>query len=143
MNFMKLQTSQLITCLVSKRQSSFLKSEFKVIKRFTQQDLDTFSQLTGDLNYVHSSDITKEKRKVHGAFLNAIVTGILGTQYPGTIVLEQTFTFPKPCRVEVDCEFLLKFLQERKISIILYECKQNNVTVFKGQAKLLFTNNKN
>lgn len=139
MNFMKLQTIQLIT----KRKSSFHKSEFKVIKRFTQQDLDRFSQLTGDLNYVHSSEIPDEKRKVHGAFLNAIVTGILGTHYPGTVVLEQKFSFPKPCRVEVDCEFLLKFQQERKISIILYECKQNNVTVFKGQAKLLITNNKN
>lgn len=123
--------------------SIFQKKELKVIKRFTQKDLDNFSSLTGDFNYIHTEAVPVEKRKVQGAFVNAIIAGIIGTRFPGagSIVLEQTLTYPKPCRIDMDCEFLLKLKQERKISIILYECTQNNEVVCKGQAKLLITNN--
>lgn len=126
------------------RAASFEKTEFKFIKKFKQSDLDNFSEITGDFNYIHSTAVPQEQRKVHGALLNAVVAGIIGTKFPGagTIVLEQTFSFPKACRIEVDCEFSLKLLQERKISIISYECKQNNEIVFQGKAKLLITGQK-
>lgn len=147
MNLLKLQKIPLLITRLSTRETStlFQKPELKVVKRFTQQDLDKFSEISGDFNYIHSDKIPAEQRKVHGALLNAIVAGIIGTQFPGggTIVLEQKFSFPKPCRIEVDCEFFLQLQQERKISIILYECKQNNEIVFKGEAKLLITNKKN
>lgn len=126
------------------RAAIFEKTELKFKKIFKQTDLDKFSQITGDFNYIHSTAIPQEQRKVHGALLNAVVAGVIGTKFPGagTIVLEQTFSFPKPCRIEVDCEFSLKLLQERKISIISYECRQNNEIVFQGKAKLLITGQK-
>ncbi|KAL9895398.1 LOW QUALITY PROTEIN: uncharacterized protein ACN2A1_006108 [Glossina fuscipes fuscipes] len=115
--------------------------EVKVIKRFTQIELDQFSQLTGDKNIVHSSSLPIEERRVHGAFLNAIVAGIIGTKFPGpgTIVLEQRFAFLKPCRLETDTEIYIRLLKARKISLVSYECMQNQRVIFQGEAKLLLT----
>uniref|UniRef100_A0A1A9VD36 MaoC-like domain-containing protein n=1 Tax=Glossina austeni TaxID=7395 RepID=A0A1A9VD36_GLOAU len=115
--------------------------EVKVIKRFTQNELDQFSQLTGDKNIVHSSSLPIEERRVHGAFLNAIVAGIIGTKFPGpgTIVLEQRFAFLEPCRVETDTEIYIRLLKARKISLVSYECIQNQRVIFQGEAKLLLT----
>ncbi|XP_013110067.2 LOW QUALITY PROTEIN: uncharacterized protein LOC106088869 [Stomoxys calcitrans] len=112
--------------------------QIKYVKVFSQQDLDQFSQLTGDSNSIHTDTTPVERRLVHGAFLNAIVAGLIGTHFPkGTIVLEQKFKFPKPCRVNENSEFELQLQQERKIAVVSYKCKQNEITVFEGEAKLL------
>ncbi|XP_061394262.1 uncharacterized protein LOC133329815 [Musca vetustissima] len=117
--------------------------QLKLVKTFTQDDLDKFSQLTGDPNPIHSTSLPAETRMVHGAFLNAVVAGLIGTHFPpGTIVLEQNFKFPKPCRINIECEFLIETRNERKISTITYECRQENNIVFQGLAKLLISNNK-
>ncbi|XP_073819354.1 LOW QUALITY PROTEIN: armadillo repeat-containing protein 7 [Musca autumnalis] len=115
--------------------------ELRLVKTFSQQDLDNFSQLTGDYNPLHSSSIPPENRMVHGAFLNAVIAGLIGTHYPaGTIVLEQNFKFPKACRINVECQFLIQMQNERKISTVTYECKQGDNIVFEGLAKLLISN---
>uniref|UniRef100_A0A1A9WFP7 MaoC-like domain-containing protein n=1 Tax=Glossina brevipalpis TaxID=37001 RepID=A0A1A9WFP7_9MUSC len=126
---------------INKNTTSARYPEVKVIKRFTQNELDQFSQLTGDKNIVHSSSVPIEQRRVHGAFLNAIVAGIIGTQFPGpgTIVLEQRFAFLRPCLIETDTEIYIRLLKARKISLVTYECIQNQQVIFQGEAKLLLT----
>ncbi|EDW66692.1 uncharacterized protein [Drosophila virilis] len=113
--------------------------QVQVVKRFTQQDLETFAQFTGDYNFIHSKDMPVEERRVHGALLNAVVAGIIGTQLPGpgTVVLEQTFKFLKPCRIETDTLVTVRLLQARKIATVEYECRQHDDVVFAGHAKLL------
>ncbi|XP_032592837.1 uncharacterized protein LOC6564056 [Drosophila grimshawi] len=113
--------------------------QVQVIKRFTQHDLETFAQFTGDYNYIHSTDIPIDERRVHGALLNAVVAGIIGTKLPGpgTVVLEQNFKFLKPCRIETDTVVTVRLLQARKISTVEYECRQHDDVVFAGNAKLL------
>ncbi|KAH8369210.1 hypothetical protein KR009_004318 [Drosophila setifemur] len=117
----------------------FALQEVQLIKRFTQQDLEQFAQFTGDYNYIHSRETPVEDRRVHGALLNAVVAGIIGTQVPGpgTVVLEQTLQFLKPCRIETDTVVSVRLLQARKISTVEYECRQNGEVVFAGNAKLL------
>ncbi|XP_064535595.1 uncharacterized protein LOC135426446 [Drosophila montana] len=113
--------------------------QVQVVKRFTQQDLETFAQFTGDYNFIHSKDMPVEERRVHGALLNAVVAGIIGTQLPGpgTVVLEQSFKFLKPCRIETDTLVTVRLLQARKIATVEYECRQHDDVVFAGNAKLL------
>ncbi|XP_053969322.1 uncharacterized protein LOC128871527 [Anastrepha ludens] len=113
--------------------------EIKLVKRFTQFELDQFSSLTADSNPIHSVDTPISERKVHGAFLNAIVAGIIGTQMPGagTIVLSQKFSFPNACLVDVDTFISVRLVKERKISLVEYECRQAEQIVFIGEAKLL------
>ncbi|XP_034487215.1 uncharacterized protein LOC117791536 [Drosophila innubila] len=113
--------------------------QVQVIKRFTQLDLETFAQFTGDYNYIHTKDIPVEERRVHGALLNAVVAGIIGTKLPGsgTVVLEQNFKFLKPCRIETDTVVTVRLLSTRKIATVEYECRQHDDVVFAGNAKLL------
>ncbi|EDW34402.1 GL21607 [Drosophila persimilis] len=83
-----------------------------------------------------------KERRVHGALLNAVVAGIMGTKLPGpgTVVLEQSFKFLKPCRIETDTVVTVRLLQSRKISTAEYDCRQNDEIVFAGNAKLLTRN---
>lgn len=113
--------------------------EITIVKRFRQTELDQFSTLTADYNPIHSTDTPVNERKVHGALLNAIVAGIIGTQIPGpgTIVLSQQFRFPNACRVDKDVNITVRLINERKIALVEYECRQEDEIVFIGEAKLL------
>nr|NP_732137.1 uncharacterized protein Dmel_CG14881, isoform A [Drosophila melanogaster]AAF55311.2 uncharacterized protein Dmel_CG14881, isoform A [Drosophila melanogaster] len=122
--------------------SSKAVKQVQVVKRFSQSDLEQFAQFTGDHNYIHSLETPTEERRVHGALLNAVVAGIMGTQLPGpgTVVLEQNFKFLKPCRIETDTVVTVRLLQSRKISTVEYDIRQNDEVVFAGSAKLLTRN---
>ncbi|XP_030376230.1 uncharacterized protein LOC115625342 isoform X2 [Scaptodrosophila lebanonensis] len=113
--------------------------QVQIIKRFTQKDLEQFAAFTGDYNYIHSKEVPVHERRVHGALLNAVVAGIIGTKLPGpgTVVLEQSFKFLHPCRIDVDTIVTVRLLNERKISVVEYDCRQNEQIVFAGKAKLL------
>ncbi|XP_017111284.1 uncharacterized protein LOC108135171 [Drosophila elegans] len=119
--------------------SSRAPRQVQVVKRFSQSDLEQFARFTGDHNYIHSLDTPVEERRVHGALLNAVVAGIMGTQLPGpgTVVLEQSFKFLKPCRIETDTLVTVSLVQARKISTVEYDMRQNDEVVFAGSAKLL------
>ena len=63
---------------------------------FTQEDVDTFAQVTGDTNPIHldeeyASKSIFKKRVVHGALSNSIFSKVFGTITPGkgTIYLSQ------------------------------------------------------
>ncbi|XP_022213584.2 uncharacterized protein LOC111068425 [Drosophila obscura] len=128
--------------IVNSRAPAANLQQVQVVKRFTQQDLEQFAQFTGDHNYIHTLDMPVEERRVHGALLNAVVAGIMGTKLPGpgTVVLEQSFKFLKPCRLETDTVVTVRLLVSRKISTAEYDCRQNDEIVFAGNAKLLTRN---
>lgn len=117
-------------------------SELKIVKQFSQEEVNKFCKLTGDSNPVHTENRSIEQRCVPGAFLNAVIAGLIGDRFPGheTLVIEQKLIFPKQCRINTNTEISLKVLQHRKISIVLFSCKQDDVEVFKGEAKLLIKN---
>lgn len=135
MKLLRLLRNQLIY-----RECSFaVGSELRIKRHFSQEEVDKFCSLTEDQNPVHSITTPKEERCVPGAFLNAVVAGLIGTRFPGsgTLVLSQNFCFPKPCRLDTEVEITLKVLQHRKISIVSFQCSQLNRTVLEGEAKLL------
>lgn len=114
-----------------------------VIKRvITQDEVDSFATLTGDTNYIHSTKCPAERRCVHGAFLNAIVAGIIGTQLPGpgSVVVQQEFTFPQKCVTDEEVTITVRLLENRHIKKIAYECRQNDLPVFNGTAKIIVKN---
>lgn len=116
----------------------------KEIRLITQRDVDKFSHISGDHNPIHKqdfSDKTDTPPIVHGAFLNAIVSGIIGSKLPGfgTLVLSQEFSFPQKCLIDEEIQILVEILEARKIIKVRYEVTQNNQAVFKGTANLLMT----
>jgi acyl dehydratase len=109
-------------------------SVFKVI---TNDDILKFAELTGDYNPIHTESA---KNIAHGALLNGLVSGLIGTQLPGagTIVIEQNLTFPKPCYAGDTVEVVVKIISVRKIIKCAYICIANGEkVVLEGKAKLM------
>ena len=76
-------------------------------RKFSQADLDIFSKLSGDTNSIHSSAFSSgsspfPRPVVHGALMNAFVSGIIGTKLPGegSLVFSQSLKFVRPLYVE-------------------------------------------
>jgi acyl dehydratase len=110
----------------------------KLTRAIRQDELDKFSELTGDQNTLHKDD----EAFVHGAFLNGIIAGIIGTHLPGYAVVSQSFLFPNKCLPNEEITFSVKFGEMRKIVTMKYLCEQNGKTVFQGDAKLIAINQK-
>ena len=109
----------------------------KETRIITQQDLDNFSQITGDHNQIHKRSSNNPKPLVHGAFLNSIVTGIIGTKIPGSIVINQNFEFPAKCYADDPIEVHIELTDIRKIIKVKYQVAQGEFIVFCGDAKLM------
>lgn len=107
------------------------------IKKITSKDIQTFSELTGDFNPVHSG----EHGVVHGVLLNGFVSAVLGTRLPGPgyLVTEQSLKFPSSCHVGDEIEISVEVTEARKIVSCLFICTNINdgKVVLQGSAKLI------
>lgn len=109
----------------------------------TGDQLDQFARLTGDDNPIHnraaSTSSTDQPRLVHGAFLNGLVAGVIGSRLPGagTVVLRQEFRFRERCWTgrPVECRVWLEDAVRTKTRA-RYECRQEGRVVFEGTAVL-------
>lgn len=111
--------------------------EVSVFKKITNNDILKFAELTGDYNPIHTESA---KNIVHGALLNGLVSGLIGTKLPGpgTIVIEQNLIFPKPCYAGDSVEIIVRIVSVRKIIKCTYVCIANeNEVVLEGEAKLI------
>lgn len=111
------------------------------VKRFISfDDVKSFSSITGDYNPIHSN-VSGEPPVVHGAFLNGLVSGVIGTQLPGpgSIVVSQTLRFPHSCYAEDTVKINVKIVSVRKLIVCTFLCisESQNCTVLEGEAKLL------
>lgn len=118
----------------------------EVIERtITEEDVNLFSKVTGDFNPIHSSS-GDNPGIVHGALLNGIVSGVIGTKLPGsgTLVLSQTLNFPKPCFVGETVVVTIEIEKLRKITMCKYQIinKLSKSVVMFGSAKLLLKGDK-
>jgi 3-hydroxybutyryl-CoA dehydratase len=70
----------------------------------TEEDIDDFGRLSGDVSPLHSSDVYAAsqtqypKRLVHGMHLASLVSCLVGMHLPGfrSVCLSQSFDFVKP-----------------------------------------------
>lgn len=112
-------------------------SEISIIKTITRDDILNFAELTGDYNPVH---VKGPNNLVHGALLNGLVSGVLGTKLPGpgTLVVEQNLKYPAPCYAGDTVEIKVQIVSPRKIMECKYVCIANGQKiVLTGSAKLI------
>jgi len=84
----------------------------------TQQMVEHFARTTGDYNPIHMyEDYARgtifKTRVVHGMLHAVLISGIVGTHFPGpgTIYLSQTLKFLKPVFIGDEVTFRLKVLE--------------------------------
>ena len=72
----------------------------------TERDVDLFGEATGDMNPVHFDEAFARKtifrgRVAHGALSIGFISGVIGTQLPGTgtILTSATINFKGPVRI--------------------------------------------
>lgn len=104
-------------------------------RKITQKDVEEFSRISGDTNPIHSGP----KGIVHGAFLNSLVSGVIGTQLPGpgTIVVSQTLRFPNACFVDDIVVITVELESVRKLYQVSFKCECKDRIVLEGNAKLV------
>lgn len=86
--------------------------------RFTQANVDTFAQISGDNNPIHINPEYASKSIfgrciVHGFFAGAVFSKVFGTQWPGegTIYLYQEMKFMSPVFVEQDYDAVFEVVE--------------------------------
>ncbi|XP_046734974.1 armadillo repeat-containing protein 7 [Diprion similis] len=113
-----------------------------ITKLITEDDILSFAKLTGDFNPIH---IDSPKNIVHGAFLNSLVSGVIGTKLPGpgTIVVEQLIKYLNPCYTGDTVSITVDVIAIRKIIRCKYRCIANmERIVLEGEAKLISSKKK-
>ena len=86
--------------------------------RYTQANVDTFAQISGDNNPIHINPEYASKSIfgrciVHGFFAGAVFSKVFGTQWPGegTIYLYQEMKFMSPVFVEQDYNAVFEVIE--------------------------------
>lgn len=128
--------------VLSKFKTYKVGDQVTVTRKITKEDVEDFKRISGDTNPIHSS----EDAIVHGAFLNSIVSGVIGTKLPGpgAMVAQQILNFPNKCFVGETVQITVRLTEDRKIVKVDFSCvaKNTDKIVLYGNAKLVMSKNK-
>ena len=117
-------------------------------KTFTDEDVRTFAEISGDKNPVHLDDnyaasTQFKQRLVHGMLTAGLISAVLGTKLPGpgSIYLSQSINFRAPVFINDTITATVTVSKTRMgkpIVTLETVCKnQDDVVVLDGEAILL------
>lgn len=93
-------------------------STYEEIKSFTFNDIKVYSQLTGDVNPIHTDDAFAHAkgfngRICHGMLVASNISKILAVNFPGegTIYLNQHLDFKSPAYPNNELKYMLKVVE--------------------------------
>ncbi len=116
-------------------------------KPITEQDVETFAEISGDNNPVHldaeyAATTMFKERIAHGILTASLLSAVLGTKLPGPgcIYLSQTLKFKAPVKLgeEVVATATVKELIEGKGRVVIAcDCSVDGKTVLEGEAVMM------
>jgi len=122
--------------------------EAEIVHKITQQDLDTFVNLTGDDNAVHvdesfASRTILKKTIVHGMLSASFISTLIGTKLPGKGALwfEQHTKFIEPVHVGETIRVWAKVKQKSNamrvlvLDVVVYNEENKKVVVSESKVK--------
>ena len=123
------------TGIISKLNGFAVGAKASITRKITALELEKFIQLSGDDNPLHT-----KKGIVHGAFLNSILSGLIGTKLPGhgTIIVNQYITYPNSCYVGDEVKIEVELETVRKIAQMRFVGAVGERIVIEGTAKVIF-----
>ena len=113
----------------------------RVSKTFliTEKIVEDFAKVSNDFNPIHldesyAKNSIFEKRIAHGMLLASYISGLIANDYPGegSIYLEQTLSFKRPCFIGDEVEVIVELLEQIKN-------KYRLTTIVKSQENILIT----
>ena len=114
----------------------------------TKQDVETFGQLTGDLNDAHFNEAYAQttifkKPIVHGMLVGSLFSKIFGLDYPGegTIYCSQSLIFKKPVYPDQVLTVLVTVkdivLEKNRVIFTTEILNENQEVMVTGEAMLM------
>ncbi|CCU84343.1 MULTISPECIES: MaoC family dehydratase [Mesotoga] len=127
----------------------FVGQNFSTRRRITTEMVDSFANLTGDRNPVHTDEEFARKsrfgrRIAHGMLSVGIISAILGNEFPGpgSIYMKQEVRFLKPIFLEEEVLITIEILEikveKKRLSVRTTVEKNNGELAVDGEALLLF-----
>ena len=119
-----------------------------VVRTLTQEDIELFAVVSGDVNPAHLDPAYAEtdlfhKVIAHGMWGGALISCVLGTKLPGpgTIYLGQELRFLHPVGIDDTITATVSAREKRpEKNIVLFDCRctnQDGVEVIKGTAEVI------
>ena len=120
----------------------------QLVRTLTLQDIQAFAAVSGDTNPAHlDPDYANDTRFhgviAHGMWGGALISAVLGTQFPGpgTIYLQQDLHFTRPVRIgdTLQVKVIVQDKDPEKHHVTL-QCEilnQHGETVLKGMARVI------
>ncbi len=120
----------------------------RLLRALTLEDIRAFAAVSGDTNPAHmdpeyASDTLFHGVIAHGMWSAALISAVLGTEFPGpgTIYLDQALHFAKPVRVgdtvTVTVTVTRKNPQDHSLELDCQVVNQRGVCVLSGTARVL------
>lgn len=120
----------------------------RLLRTLTQADIQAFAAVSGDTNPAHlnpeyANDTLFHGVIAHGMWGGALISALLGTQFPGpgTIYLEQVLHFTKPVRIgdtlTVTVTVASKEDEKKRIELDCSVVNQKGQSVLHGTARVL------
>ena len=121
---------------------------YKSSATISEEMIERFAQATGDHNPIHfNEDYAKgtifKTRVAHGMLQAGILSGVLGTRFPGlgTIYLSQSLKFLKPVFIGDEITFHLRVLElikeKSRVRLETVCINQRGETVLTGEALVM------
>jgi len=120
----------------------------RLVRTLMLEDIQAFAAVSGDTNPAHldseyANDTLFHGVIAHGMWSGALISALLGTQFPGpgTIYQDQALHFVKPVRVgdtlTVTVTVMLLHAQDHSVELDCQVVNQRGICVLSGVAKVL------